>query len=76
MQKDLANSELQMVSCRDISDEVLRGMELNSAAWIAVWEELVPRFLRKVAQAPIPGHMIYSDIESGKQVYRMYCLVK
>lgn len=72
----LANSGMQIVACRDIRDEVLRGMELNCAAWIAVWETLVPRLLRKVAQAPIPGDRIYSDVESGMQKYRMYCLVK
>ena len=75
-QEALANSGLQLVASRDIIDEVLRGMELNSAAVIALWDKLIPRFLRKVAQAPIPGDGIYSDIESGKQIYRMYCLAK
>lgn len=67
---------LRVVSWRQINAEVLQGMGLNSAHWEAVWPSVVLGFLRPVTQAPVKGSALYQDMESGKQSYRMYCLVK
>jgi fatty-acid O-methyltransferase len=67
---------LRVVSRREINAEVLRGMELNSANWAAAWDRVMPRFLRPVTAAPVEGTLLYRDVQSGKQSYRMYCLAK
>jgi fatty-acid O-methyltransferase len=66
----LNGSGMRVRSSRDIRAEVLRGMESNS-----LWDKMVPKFLQPVA-APVEGGLLYRDIENGKQVYRVYCLVK
>ena len=67
---------MQMVSGREINTEVLRGMELNTSQWEAVWDRMVPAFLQPLGNSPAKGTQMYRDIESGKQSYRMYCLTK
>lgn len=67
---------MQMVSGREINAEVLRGMELNTSQWEAVWDRMVPGFLKSMGNSPAKGTQIYRDVESGKQSYRMYCLTK
>ena len=42
---DLNAAGMQMVSGREINAEVLRGMELNTPQWEAVWDRMVPGFL-------------------------------
>ena len=69
-------SGMQKVSGREINKEVLRGMELNKPQWDAVWDRMVPGFLRPVGNAPTTGTPLSRDLESGKQSYRMYCLTK
>jgi fatty-acid O-methyltransferase len=73
---DLNAAGMQMVSGREINTEVLRGMELNTPQWEAVWDRIVPGFLKPVGNSPAKGAKPYRDIESGKQSYRMYCLTK
>lgn len=73
---DLKAAGMRMVSGREINTEVLRGMELNTPQWEAVWDRMVPGFLKPVGNAPAKGTQIYRDIESGKQSYRMYCFTK
>jgi ubiquinone/menaquinone biosynthesis C-methylase UbiE len=51
---DLNASALRMVSQRDISREVVQGMEPNSARWEAVADQLVPRFARRAARRGLP----------------------
>jgi fatty-acid O-methyltransferase len=68
----LNNSAMVVKSSRDIGAEVLRGLELNSPQWEAVWARLLPKFLQSTA--PVEGGTLYRDLKSGKQVYRMYCL--
>lgn len=67
---------MRMVSGREINAEVLRGMELNTPQWEAVWDRMVPGFLKPLGSSPAKGTQMYRDIESGKQSYRMYCLTK
>ena len=73
---DLNAAGMQMVSGREINAEVLRGMELNTPQWEAVWDRMVPGFLKRMGSSPAKGTQMYRDIESGKQSYRMYCLTK
>jgi fatty-acid O-methyltransferase len=67
---------MQVTSGREINAEVLRGMELNSPRWEAMWDSAVPRFLHRVSVAPVEGAAIYRDVQSGQKSYRMYCLQK
>lgn len=73
---DLNAAGMHMVSGREINTKVLRGMELNTPQWEAVWDRMVPGFLRPLGNSPAKGTQMYRDIESGKQSYRMYCLTK
>lgn len=75
---DLNASTLLVNAQRDISGEVLRGMELNSARWEAAADTLVPRFARRVARRGVParGSKIWENAQNGRMPYRMYCLVK
>lgn len=73
---DLKAAGMRIVSGREINAQVLRGMELNTPQWKAVWDRLAPGFIRAVGHSPAKGTPDYRDIESGKQSYRMYCLTK
>lgn len=75
-EKDLEGAGMRIVSGREINTEVLRGMELNTSHWEAVWNRLAPGFLRPVAHAPTTGTPAYRDVMNGKQSYRMYSLTK
>jgi SAM-dependent methyltransferase len=69
-------SGMQLVSGREINQQVLRGMELNKPQWDAVWDRMVPGFLRSMGNAPTTGTPLSRDLETGKQSYRMYCLTR
>jgi fatty-acid O-methyltransferase len=73
---DLNAAGMRMVSGREINNEVLRGMELNTAQWEAVWDRIVPGFMKSWGSSPAKGTQMYRDIETGKQSYRMYCFIK
>jgi fatty-acid O-methyltransferase len=67
---------LRVVSWRDITAEVLRGMQLNSARMEAVMDRLLPGFLRRAyrKRAPTWRSAVYRNLEVGRVSYRMYCL--
>lgn len=69
---------LQVVSWREINDDVLRGIELNSAQMGAVMDSLVPGFLRRIARqgAPVRQSAIYRNLENRRYSYRMYYMAK
>ena len=73
---ELHGAGMRIVSEREINTEVLRGMELNTPQWEAVWDRYAPKFLRPVGRGPVKGETLYREIESGQQSYRMYCLTK
>lgn len=88
-QAALANAALRVVSWRDISAEVQRGMERNSAQIAAVIEAsagwplphaLAPTSMRRVprqrARAPVWESPAYRGLDNGHFSYRMYCLAK
>ncbi len=69
---------LRLVSWREIDAEVLRGMTLNSERMRASMQRAAPRFLRRWLNdgLPVYGSAIYRNIETGRDSYRMYSLVK
>lgn len=77
-ESDLAASALLISAQRDISGDVLRGMELNSERWLAAADSLVPRFARRAARRGVPatGSKIWQNAANGRMVYRTYCMVK
>ena len=75
-EEELNGAEMRVTSQRHINSEVLRGMELNTPQWEAVWDRYAPRLLRPVGHAPVTGETLYRELESGQKSYRMYCLSK
>ena len=73
-ERDLNESALQVIARRDISTEVVRGMELNSARWEAAADSLVPWFARRAARRGVParGSKVWENAESGRMPYLMY----
>ena len=67
---------MRMVSGREINAEVLRGMELNTPQWEAVWDRMVPGFLKPLGSSPPEGYPDVPGHRERKAVYRMYCLTK
>ena len=69
---------LQIVSWREINEEVIRGIELNSARWRTAMDSVAPRVFRRLAYkaTPVPGSALYQRLVSGEDSYRMYRLSK
>lgn len=76
--RDLQASALSITSQLDISREVVRGMELNSARWEAAADSVAPRFARRTVRKGVPAHgsKIWENARSGRMPYRMYLMVK
>lgn len=74
----LAEMPLRQVSERDISREVLRGMEKNSPRYLDLVGRHVPIFLRPFGRlfAGLPGTTMYRELQRGGVSYRMYCFTK
>lgn len=77
-ERDLAAGPLESVCSRDISPEVLRGMDGNAARSEALVRECLPRWLQSPGRdfAGVPGSRVYQALQSGDLVYRSGCLVK
>jgi len=75
---DLNASALSVSAQRDITREVIRGMELNSARWEAAADSLVPRFARRIARRGVPatGSKVWENAQNGLMPYRMYLMLK
>jgi fatty-acid O-methyltransferase len=74
----LAGAPLRMLSKREITAEVLRGMDRNSHQWLGRIDRHVPAFLRGFARdvAGVPALMLYEEMQSGGLSYRMHCFAK
>ena len=74
----IAKAPLELVQTRDISTEVLRGMDLNADRSLALVEEHLPTFLHPLGRdfVGVPGSRIYEALKSGKLSYRSWCLRK
>ncbi|AKN18172.1 phthiotriol/phenolphthiotriol dimycocerosates methyltransferase [Mycobacterium haemophilum] len=74
----LADAPMRMVSHRDISAEVRRGLEKNSQQWMGMIDRYLPALLQRFARDLVPRWVSVArrDLESGILSYRMYCFVK
>lgn len=74
----LAAADLKLEHTRDISSEVMRGMECNSATSIEMIRKKLPHFLHELGRdfAGVKGSRIYNAVEDGRLSYRSYCFVK
>ena len=74
----IAASPLKQLAYADISQEVLRGMDINSERSVALVEQLLPSFFHQVGKdfAGVQGSRIYEALKTGNLQYRCYCLEK
>jgi ubiquinone/menaquinone biosynthesis C-methylase UbiE len=74
----LGNPRLRIVSEKNISEQVLRGLRLNSPRSEELINRHMPIFLRRFGRefAVVDGSWFYKDLENGEIEYRMYCLTK
>lgn len=63
---------------RDISPEVLRGMEMNSARSLKLLKRKLPAFLHGLGRdfAGVNGSRVYNALLNGELSYRSYCYTK
>jgi ubiquinone/menaquinone biosynthesis C-methylase UbiE len=61
---------------RDISAEVLRGMNANADRRLSLVHEYLPSFLRSLGRdfAGVPESYVYEALKSGELEYRSWCL--
>jgi SAM-dependent methyltransferase len=74
----LAASPFQVLRSRNISAEVRRGMDLNSARSLALVTRHLPKFLRSLGCdfAGTKGSRLYNALAQGDLIYRSYLLRK
>ena len=74
----LAATPLRMIASRDISGEVLRGMDGNSARSEALIARHLPKCLHALGRdfAGIRGSRVYNALQQGALTYRSYCFQK
>lgn len=77
-ERDIAAAPLEIVRTRDISAEVMRGMDCNGARSLALIEQRLPRFLHSLGRdfAGVPGSRVYEALKSGGLSYRSWCFRK
>ncbi len=68
----LAGAPMRMISQRDISAEVVRGMEKNTPRLL----DLIGRSRGFIRCAALEGSSVYKRMKTGGFVYRMYCFDK
>jgi SAM-dependent methyltransferase len=74
----LGKPRLRIVSERNISEQVLRGLRLNSPRSEDLINRNLPIFLRRFGRefAVVDGSWFYKDLERGEIEYRAYHLTK
>jgi ubiquinone/menaquinone biosynthesis C-methylase UbiE len=74
----LANLPMRMESKRIINDEVLRGLEKNSARYQELVVRHVPRLMRPFGRVftGLPGTTTNNQLKRGQLSYRMYHFIK
>ena len=74
----LGKSPLNLQQERDISAEVLRGMECNSARSVELLDKKLPKFLHGLGRdfAGVKGSRVYNALLAGELSYRSYCYRK
>lgn len=76
--QDITKSPLSIIAQRDISQEVLRGMDHNSERSQALVSRLLPKFLHQLGAdfAAVKGSRIYEALRTQNLFYRSYCFQK
>jgi len=74
----LATSPLTLLHQRDISSEVLRGMDHNAERSRALVKNCLPHLLQSLGSdfAAVPGSRVYAALKNGQLRYRSACLQK
>lgn len=74
----LEASPLKQIAYTNISPDVVRGMDINSARSVALVEKLLPSFLHQIGKdfAGVQGSRIYEGLKNGGLEYRCYCFEK
>jgi ubiquinone/menaquinone biosynthesis C-methylase UbiE len=74
----LEKAPLKIKQSRDISGEVLRGMEANSARSSALLNRKLPKFLHDLGRdfAGVKGSRVYNALERRQLSYRSYVFQK
>jgi SAM-dependent methyltransferase len=74
----LENAPLKLMQSRDISAEVLAGMDLNSARSLALLDQKLPKWLHGLGRdfAGVQGSRVYTALQTGALSYRSYCFRK
>lgn len=77
-EQSLSQAPLEIVQTRDISHEVLRGMERNAAHSAALVSRCLPAPLQSLGRdfAGVPGARVYEALKSGELSYRSWCFRK
>ncbi|TLD72262.1 class I SAM-dependent methyltransferase [Phragmitibacter flavus] len=77
-QKAVNSAPLEIVNQRDISSEVLRGMDANAASSLALVQKRLPKLLHDLGRdfAGVPGSRVYEALRSGELSYRSWCFRK
>jgi ubiquinone/menaquinone biosynthesis C-methylase UbiE len=78
LHQQLEASGLEIIHCDDISQNVVKGMEMNTERYLDLIRRLIPKPLRKPAAdfAGVEGSAIYKALQSGEAVYLCYHLRK
>ncbi len=74
----LEKAPLKLKQARDISAEVLRGMECNSDRSAALLDRKLPKCLHGLGRdfAGVKGSRVYNALLQGQLCYRSYCFRK
>ena len=77
-EKAMESAPLRIKQGRDISREVLRGMEMNSAKSTELIVRKLPKLFHNLGRdfAGVNGSRIYHALESNQLTYRSYCFQK
>ncbi len=76
--KAIADAPLRVFQTRDISAEVLRGMDCNAERNLALVRQRLPAFLHALGRdfAGVPGSRVYEALRTGAVSYRSWRLGK
>jgi SAM-dependent methyltransferase len=74
----IAHAPLEIGQAREISTEVLRGMDCNAERSLALVQDRLPRFLHSLGRdfAGVPGSRVYEALKSGQLSYRCWSFRK
>lgn len=77
-EKGLSQPPLRVVSERNISEDVVRGLHKNSARSNDLINNYSPRLLRRFGRefAVVEDSLFYKDLVRGEIEYRTYCITK